>query len=434
MSSAPPQSKRPRKLFVESTTHCNLTCRMCVKQTGDHTMTEGSMTPATFEKLHPMLEGLESLVLSGIGEPLMNPHLVQFIAEARERMGEAGWIGFQTNGVLLDRDRAFALAHAGVDKVCLSLDAVSPDTLGHIRGGADIQSLERAIAVLCEAREVRPGLQIGIEFVAMRDNLAELSKVIRWGARRGADFMIVTQCLPYDKSLVEETSYDPNTDIAVNFFKPWKERAAREGVDIDRYFETLWTYYKSKTKEEWRIYDFIEEMKKAASDQDIFINIVELLKRDEDWYEQVARIFAAASKVAGEVGLALTLPEVLPKGERRCEFVENDGMFVSWDGQVHPCYFLWHGYRCFINGREKFVIPKVFGDLSQTTAARIWNDPAYVEFRRSVAAYDYPFCSDCNLGKCCDYVQAEEFEQDCYINHEPCGDCLWCKGVFNCLQ
>jgi putative metalloenzyme radical SAM/SPASM domain maturase len=381
-----------------------------------------------------MLEGLESLVLSGIGEPLLNPNLVQFIAEARERMGDSGWIGFQTNGVLLYRDRAFALARAGVDKVCLSLDAVSPDTLGHIRGGADIGSLERAMTALCEAREVRPGLQIGIEFVAMRDNLAELSKVIRWGARRGADFMIVTQCLPYDESLVEQASYDPNTDIAVGFFKPWKERAAREGVDIDRYFEILWTYYKSKTEEEWRIYDFIEEMKKAASDRDIFLNIVELLKRDEDWYEQVARIFAAASKVAEEVGLDLTLPEVLPKGERSCEFVENDGMFVSWDGQVHPCYFLWHGYRCFINGREKFVTPKVFGDLSQTAAAEIWNDPAYVEFRRSVAAYDYPFCSDCNLGKCCDYVQAEEFEQDCYINHEPCGDCLWCKGVFNCLQ
>ena len=392
------------------------------------------MAPQIFEKLHPMLEGLESLVLSGIGEPLLNPHLVQFIAEARERMGEAGWIGFQTNGVLLDRDRAFALARAGVDKVCLSLDAVSPDTLGHIRGGADIASLECAMSALCEAREARPSLHIGIEFVAMRDNLGELSRVIRWGARRGADFMIVTQCLPYDESLVEETAYDPNTDTAVGFFKPWKERAAREGVDIDRYFEILWTYYKSKTEEEWRIYDFIEEMKKAASDQDIFINIVELLKRDEDWYEQVARVFASASEVAGEVGLDLTLPEVLPKGERRCEFVENDGMFVSWDGQVHPCYFLWHGYRCYINGREKFVTPKVFGDLSRTAAEEIWNDPAYVKFRRSVAAYDYPFCSDCNLGKCCDYVQSEEFEQDCYINHEPCGDCLWCKGVFNCLQ
>lgn len=42
--------------------------------------------------------------------------------------------------------------------------------------------------------------------------------------------------------------------------------------------------------------------------------------------------------------------------------------------------------------------------------------------------------SDCNLAKCCDYVQAEEYEQDCYINAEPCGDCLRCQGVFQCLR
>ena len=125
---------------------------------------------------------------------------------------------------------------------------------------------------------------------------------------------------------------------------------------------------------------------------------------------------------------------MVPAGERRCDFVEDGGAFVSWDGKVHPCYFLWHGYRCFINGREKFVLPKVFGDLAEGDLLTIWNSPEYAAFRSSVLGYDYPFCSDCNLAKCCDYVMAEEFEQDCYINNEPCGDCLWCKGVFQCLR
>ena len=138
--------------------------------------------------------------------------------------------------------------------------------------------------------------------------------------------------------------------------------------------------------------------------------------------------------MADRTGLDLSLPEITPKGDRQCEFVENGGVFISWDGKVHPCYFLWHGYRCFVNGREKFIQTKVFGDVAQTPLLDIWSGDAYREFRESVTRYEFPFCSDCNLGKCCDYVQAEEFEQDCYINHEPCGDCLWCKGVFHCLS
>ena len=145
-------------------------------------------------------------------------------------------------------------------------------------------------------------------------------------------------------------------------------------------------------------------------------------------------MFDEAAAVARAEGLDLRLPEVVPCGDRKCEFVEDGGAFVSWDGRVHPCYFLWHGYRCFINGREKFVLPKVFGDLAENDLLTIWNAPEYAAFRANVLGYDYPFCSDCNLAKCCDYVMAEEFEQDCYINHEPCGDCLWCKGVFQCLR
>jgi hypothetical protein len=31
-------------------------------------------------------------------------------------------------------------------------------------------------------------------------------------------------------------------------------------------------------------------------------------------------------------------------------------------------------------------------------------------------------------------VQTEHFEQDCHIKNEPCGSCLWCTGLFQCLS
>ena len=376
---------------------------------------------------------LESLVLSGIGEPLLHPELEQFVRTARAAMPARSRVGFQSNGLLLDEQRAVALLDAGLDRVCLSVDAVTPAAFARIREGGEVGAVDRALTALSRA-ESCTGLPVakGVEFVAMRDNVNELPEVVRWAAARGASFVLVTQVLPYDEERVAQAAYDPNTDRAVGFFDPWRQRAQDQGIALDSYFRVLWKY--TKTPEEQRIIDFVEAMKGDAHARDIFVNVQKMLERDEAWTQRVREIFAEAAAVAHREGVELSLPEVVPCGERRCDFVEEGGAFVSWDGKVHPCYFLWHGYRCFINGREKFVRPKVLGDLAEKGLLEIWNDAAYTVFRRSVLGYDYPFCSDCNLAKCCDYVLAEEFQQDCYINSEPCGDCLWCKGVFQCLR
>ena len=86
-----------------------------------------------------------------------------------------------------------------------------------------------------------------------------------------------------------------------------------------------------------------------------------------------------------------------------------------------------------INGVEKIVKPKVFGNLSERVILEIWNDPHFVSFRKNVLRYDYPFFFNCSFALC-DYVEGGDFEQDCYINAEPCGVCLWCMDVFQCLK
>ncbi|HMK43722.1 MAG TPA: hypothetical protein VK445_06250, partial [Dissulfurispiraceae bacterium] len=43
----------PSKLFVEVTTHCNLRCDMCVKQSAGNGIAEGMMSEETFLRLAP---------------------------------------------------------------------------------------------------------------------------------------------------------------------------------------------------------------------------------------------------------------------------------------------------------------------------------------------------------------------------------------------
>lgn len=423
----------PSKLFVEVSTRCNLRCGMCVKQNGDGGIMEGSMSLHTFKALEPAFPHLDALILNGIGEPLLHPHLEEFIKRAKKLLPEGAWIGFQTNGMLLSEARAVSLLGAGLDRICLSLDSVSHDSFRTIREGGEMRDMESAFAALNKAveRYGRQDFRIGIEFVLMRDNLTELPGALRWAARHDATFALVTQLLPYNKALASQAAYDTNTAGAISIYERWKAKARTEGTDIRRYFEMFMKF--SKTDEEQKILGFIEQMKDDASSQGIALHLERLLMRDEEWFKRVEQVFDEAQKVADEEGIDIKLPEVAPQNSRKCDFVEADSAFVSWDGNVHPCYFLWHRYRCYVGGWEKHVKPWVSGNLREKDIVAIWNDPNYHSFRENVLHYNFPFCFDCSFALC-DYVQGEDFEQDCHISSVPCGACLWCTGLFQCLQ
>lgn len=433
MSLPPALREHPGKLFVEVTTRCNMNCAMCVKQTDGGGEPEGDLSMPLFETLAPAFRGLEALILNGVGEPLLHPQLEEMIRAARKRMPGEGWIGFQSNGLLLTGERAESLASAGLDRVCFSIDGVSPETFRKVRGGGEIEGVERALAAMASAkiRCGRPDLQVGVEFVVMRGNLRELPDALRWSAARGATFAIVTHVLPYDLYHGTEAAFDRNTDEAIAIFREWEKKGRREGSDIHRYFDILWKY--SKTSEEATILRFVEAMKADAAGRGVFLDMKKLLSADRGRVDEIAGVFAEAAEVARNEGLDLRLPGVSLKEKRSCSFVEEGGAFVSWQGAVSPCYFLWHRYSCFAHGWKQSVQPKVFGKLGEEGILEIWNDREFRAFRESVLRYDYPYCSSCSLAPC-DYVQTEEFEQDCHIRNVQCGSCMWCMGVFQCMR
>lgn len=426
-------NKHISKLFVEVTTYCNLKCGMCVKQSGIGGIPEGSMSPETFERLVPAFPHLDSLVLNGIGEPLLHPHLEMFISNARSHLPENAWVGFQSNGMALTDERAASLIDAGLDRICISLDTVSDDSFRSIRNGGEMGGIVAAFSSLNKARVRGRGrdLRIGIEFVLMRNNLADLPEAIRWAGSVGADFAIATQLLPYNKDMVTQAAYDTNTTAAISIYEHWKTKAQQEDLDIRRYLDTITKV--GRTPEEDRIVCLVEKMRSDAEAQGITLHMERLLRRDEEWLASAEKVFDEARHAAREAGMELTLPGMAPRNTRKCEFVEGDSAFISWDGNVHPCYFLWHRYVCYVGGIEKRVKPWTFGNLFDRGILDIWNDADSHSFRESVLDYKFPFCFDCGFALC-DYVADTDFEQDCYIERVPCGACLWCTGLFQCLQ
>jgi len=429
----PARREHPSRLFVETTSRCNLNCFMCMKQSGGSNSADGDLDPATFAALEPVMPRLDALVLNGIGEPLLNLQLEQFISRAKSLLPSHGWVGFQSNGLPLTTLRAISLANAGLDRICLSLDGVTNDTFSTVRAGGDLAGLDHALGAMAKAKHLcrRPELQVGVEFVVMRNNLRELPATLRWAAQRQASFAIVSHLLPYDEAHAGQCAYDLCTDEALALFHVWQDKAEVAGVEISRYFDLLWKY--RRTPEEERIIAFVGAMKADAVRRGVTLDLKRLFAFDYTPTAELYDVFAEAREVATQTGIELRLPETAPRERRSCDFVQQGGAFVSWNGAVHPCYYLWHQCRAYAGGWLHPVQPRVFGNVAETGLLEIWNSREFRSYRENVLAGDHPFCPGCPSAPC-DYIQAEPFAQDCYLNTEPCGACLWSSGLFQCLS
>jgi putative metalloenzyme radical SAM/SPASM domain maturase len=270
-----------------------------------------------------------------------------------------------------------------------------------------------------------------MEFVAMRDNLSQLPEVVRWAARNRFSFVIVTHMVAYNEEMAGAAAFVAITDRSQEVHRECRERAAADCVDLRRY-AALFTHFTARNPADQGRREYISKMIAHAAEQDVCLNHERLLRGDET-LQQTTESFEMAAEVARQEGIDLRLPAAVPTRARRCDFVEDGGCFVSWDGDLHPCYFLWHRYSCYVGGFAKHVQPLAFGNLAEEDVLAIWNGGGARAFRENVLKYDYPFCYDCNVALC-NYVQEEEFSGDCYLSTVPCGACLWPTGVFHCLR
>ncbi len=422
----------PSKLFVEVTTACNLRCAMCVKQSGPGIPDE-HMTLATFQRLLPAFATLETLLLNGIGEPLLHPLLEDFVRLAKRRLPENAFVGFQTNGTLLTPERARSLLAAGTNIICLSVDAADPALFRSMREGGGAEDVNRAAAALNEARKSvgSPDFRWGAELVLTSDTLGELPRVVEWVGERAGSFLLVTHLLPYREESVPGVAYNPNVDETLSFYRERSREAKRQGIDLSRYIEAKWRFRPVERGEE--TVAFMENVIAEISARGLPQHVPNLVAHDEERYRLLEELFRRCGESASRLGVELRLPSLSPRNKRRCDFIEEGSAFVAASGTVHPCYFLWHSFTCHADGRVRPVDALSFGSVNETRILDIWNGPEFSAYRSEIGRYDFPHCGNCSLAPC-DYIERHDFEQDCLGNSLTCGSCPWSVGVLQCLR
>ncbi|APG27355.1 hypothetical protein A7E78_05550 [Syntrophotalea acetylenivorans] len=165
----------PIHLDIEATNACNLKCVMCPRTDMIEAGTFWNIGMFDFEAYCRLIDeginkGLCSLKYNYLGEPTLNPRLVEMIRYAKQ----AGVVDvmFNTNAMLLTEELSRKLIEAGLDKLFFSFDSPYPEKYEQIRAGANFDQALGNIRRFMEIREelgsLRPFTRVSI--VRMKDN------------------------------------------------------------------------------------------------------------------------------------------------------------------------------------------------------------------------------------------------------------------------
>ncbi len=362
------------KLYIEPTNRCNLVCRTCVRNIWDETL--GRMSEETFAHI---MEGLRAVspppgvFFGGYGEPLSHPRIVAMVEAAAATGAQVELI---TNGLLLTAEMSRGLIHAGLHRLWVSLDGARPESYADVRLGAALPTVLANLSAFRSARVVSHWSipEIGIAFVAMRRNIADLPELYRLGRRLGATCFMVTNLLPHTAEMREEILY------------------GRALNDIS----------------------FIPSTRVPH------VNLPRI-----DINEITAGILYNMFRNGSQVTFA---GSDLSSASDRCPFVARDAAAVGWDGSFSPCLPLLHTHTSFLDRRERVSRRYVAGNVNRQALGELWSDREHQLFRQRVRGFTFSPCTFCGG---CELSLANE--EDCYGNTFPtCGGCLWAQGIIQC--
>jgi len=338
------------KLYIEPTNQCNLNCRTCIRNVWEEPL--GKMSDTAFDRV---IEGLSAfsppptVFFGGLGEPLYHPRIAEMVARSKELGARVEII---TNGTLLTADLSRELLAAGIDMLWVSLDGATPESYADIRLGAALPQVIENIAHFRDAinAEVRGGCcgwmpkfnaQLGIEFVAMKRNIADLPAVLNLGRQLGVKRFIVTNVLPYTEEMSDETLY--SGALAYN---PYPH------LSLPRINES-----------------------EITSDP-----LSQAMRR-----------------------MNMTWAGSNPQSAKdHCPFIESGAGAVGWDGSLSPCLPLLHSHVSFPLGRERFSRRWTIGNVTENSLADLWNTPEHIAFRERLQTFDFPpcvLCGGCELAE-----------------------------------
>lgn len=197
--------KYPKTVAIEGTNKCNSACIMCGHRNMERC--KGVMSMKMYELIIEQLQHwpIKSLLLSGFGEPLLDPYIEDRIIMAKSKGFRN--IGIVSNALLLTPEKADKLIAAGLDLMHISLDGATPETYQRLRPGLDYRIVvENINHILLRS----PRLKVNIQVVALKDNVKEVTTLRRLWEHK-ADRLIFRQAQDWAGQVtIPNKAYSPH--------------------------------------------------------------------------------------------------------------------------------------------------------------------------------------------------------------------------------
>ncbi len=173
----------PESLQIETTSKCNLKCKMCSLTTGDTLSSHNPdhMSDEIWGKIVPIAKLCNGVNLTGYGEPLLNKNFLSFLKELNH---EKIHFGMSTNGTLLNESIANELASLDyLSHINFSID--SPEVKGYrsIRGGLVNKALTGLKNFMAVTRFPE---RVTVSSVLLQENIKDLANFPQILAELGA--------------------------------------------------------------------------------------------------------------------------------------------------------------------------------------------------------------------------------------------------------
>lgn len=221
-------SSRPGMLELPVAGKCNLRCEMCSLSHGSPMYP--NWTIEEVERFTPLIQYADAVNPTGAGEPLLVKDFFKMLALFKSN---ASAVGFYTNATTLTPEKIDRLIELQVNAVNISIDGATKETFERIRKHATFETVVgNARALVRRRKELGAQLpRLQIAMVLMRNNMHELSDLVRLAADIGADSvytMFVSDLLrdemperdPARTNIVLSEAKALAKELGINFFAP----------------------------------------------------------------------------------------------------------------------------------------------------------------------------------------------------------------------
>ena len=216
--------------------------------------------------------------------------------------------------------------------------------------------------------------QVGISFVAMKRNIADLPRLPWLATYIGAWEIQVSNVVPHTPEMENEILYEKALRSSVYRGSRWVPDMSLPRLDMDSY--TM-------------------QPLEAVHNSTVSLSNLDVSMAERNDY---------------------------------CRFAQKGYAVIRWDGEVSPCLPMLHDHPVYIHQRRKEVSHYSLGNINQQSLPEIWESPEYADFRAKLR--DFPF-SPCTTCGGCERFPANYV--DCSHNTFPtCGGCLWAQGFVQC--